>query len=262
MAMSAAGDWLNVAGVNLRDNTGVRVLRHQSSAPRATLPADVRSALAVAPALVVAARAEASSSIDPAAVTDASRHVSAAVVESWLAEHGQVFAADAKRLVELADAGVADRVLDVIVALSYPHAFAIRPLSSSTGLPETISFDETSAAGWTRQGLCDPYDGGFSLYAWDGCSPYGYAGYGGPLYDYLLYGNIVAYGGWYHYLATQPAVVMRAPDAASSGHGQVVNGSGYAAGGSGSSGGNSSAGSPASTSPASSAGAVRTAVPR
>jgi hypothetical protein len=265
MAMSASGDWLNLVGVSLRENTAVRVLRHRSSAPRATLPADVRSALTVSSALVEAARAEASAAIDPAAVADASRHVGAAVTESWLAEHGRVFRAEAGRLVELADAGVADRVIDVIVALSYPHVFAIRPLSPTTGLPETTSLDQGGEVGWTRQGSCDPYGGGFSLYGWDGCSPYGYAGYGYyglPSYDYLLYGNLAAYGGWYSYRASQPAVVVRPPEAASSGHGRVINGSGYSAGGGGSSGGSSSSAGSTSSGNSAPSGAVRTAVPR
>ena len=38
-----------------------------------------------------------------------------------------------KRLTTLADAGVDDRVLDMLVALSYPEAFAIKPSPTMTG---------------------------------------------------------------------------------------------------------------------------------
>jgi len=47
------------------------------------------------------------------------------IVESWLVEEGEGFALSARRLDQLKSAGVPDRVIDVMVALSYPGVFAI-----------------------------------------------------------------------------------------------------------------------------------------
>ena len=51
---------------------------------------------------------------------------------------------DAKRLVALAAASVPDRIIDVIVALSYPTAFAVRPSSTAPGL---LTSDEPRGGG-------------------------------------------------------------------------------------------------------------------
>ena len=43
------------------------------------------------------------------------------VVQTWLAQRGQGFGIDAKRLKALADAKVPANIIDVMVALSYPQ---------------------------------------------------------------------------------------------------------------------------------------------
>ena len=51
---------------------------------------------------------------------------------------------DAKRLIALAAASVPDRIIDVMVALSYPTAFAVRPSSTAPGL---LTSDEPRGGG-------------------------------------------------------------------------------------------------------------------
>jgi hypothetical protein len=252
------------------------VLRHRPAATPSALPEEMASALEGKALAVDTARVAAAAPIGNAAIVDASRHVNAAVVEAWLGESGQKFTVDGKRLIELADAGVADRVVDMLVALSYPEVFSIKPSPTAVG-----QLSRTEPPGGIQTGIisadsppgCGSYTSGLSLYGFDGCSPYGYgfygARYGYSPYNYLGYGDYDyygGYGGWY--LATQPAIVLISPaDNPSSTHGQVVNGRGYvqgdSSGSSGSIGGSStSSGSSGDSSGPASAGGDRTAHPR
>src|SRR3989442_10535683 len=238
IAMTLKGEWLNITGVAVRENTGVRVLHHRPAALPAALPEEMASALEGKALAVDAARVAAAAPIGTAAIVDASRHVNAAVVEAWLGESGQEFTVDAKRLLELAEAGVADRVVDMLVALSYPEVFSIKPSPTAVGAlasTERPAGIQTDIIGAESPLGCGPYTYGLSLYAFDGCSPYEYgfygARYGYSPYSYLGYGDYGygGYGGWY--LATQPAIGVIPPtDNASSTHGQVVNGRGYVQG--------------------------------
>jgi uncharacterized membrane protein YgcG len=270
IATSANGDWLDLVGVAMRNNIGVRVLRHHASVPLPTLPAEIASAVDARSRATETLRiASAVWPILNADIVDASRHVNAAVVEAWLAESRQAFTVSAARLVQLADAGVDGRVIDMMVALAYPKVFSIRPSPTTIG---ALAIKERSGSAGDVIALgsfgdCGPYFSGLSLYGWDGCSPYGYARYG-TQYGYSRYDDLLGYGGWY--VAGQPVVIIRPSDTPASTHGQVINGRGYTAGTSGDSGatasgssGSSSAGSSGggSSAPASSGG-DRTAVPR
>jgi hypothetical protein len=304
IAMSPQGEWLDIVGVTLRDNTGVRVLRHRAMGPTPIVPAEVVAALeGTAPSFRDAAvRNTVAGEIGTAEVAEAARQLKPQVVEAWLSESGQEFTVNAKRLVALAAAGVPDRIIDVIVALSYPTAFAVRPSSTSAGL---LTSDESRGGGGIDADAslgsgCLPFS--WSMYGWDACSPFGYQqfgalgyrygynpigfmyspyGYGGL--QYLGYGGLGynSYGGgWYQ--ASQPTVIVLSPGSNGAQHGQVVNGRGYVEGGnassaipvssgssssgSSSSSGGSSSGGGSSSSPSSGGGGGdsggRTAVPR
>jgi hypothetical protein len=302
MAMSPQGEWLDLVGVTLGETTGVRVLRHRTMGPTAIVPAEIAKALeGTAPSFRDAAvRNSVAGPIGTAEIAEASHQLKPQVVEAWLSESGQEFTVDAKRLVALAAANVPDRIIDVLVALSYPTAFAVRPSSTAPGL---LTSDEPRGGGGGGGGglgfanadalNCAPFS--FSLYGWDACSPFSYGVMGLPLgsspfgfmysrygvgaADYLGYGGL-GYGGygggWY--LATQPTVIVLNPGSGAAQHGQVVNGRGYVEGGTGattaipagssssgssSSGGSSSGGSGASSAPSSGGDSGgRTAVPR
>ena len=133
IAMSPQGEWLDLVGVTLGDNTGVRVLRHRAMGPTPIVPAEITAALeGTAPSFRT--RRFATASAEPSRrpqIAEASRQLKPQVVEAWLSESGQEFTVDAKRLVALAAASVPDRIIDVIVALSYPTAFAVRPSSTA-----------------------------------------------------------------------------------------------------------------------------------
>ena len=277
MASAANGDWLDIVGVGLRDKVGVRVLRHRAAPPLPTLPPEIAAFVARDSREPAALRALLP--VGDAEIIDASKHISGAVIEAWLSENRQKFTMNGKRLAALANAGVEDRVLDMLVALSYPEAFAIKPSPTMTGELAiggggdggTVFLSESSLLlGGSIFDACNPYYAGLSLYGWDGCSPYGFYGYryGAPPYGY--YG-----GGWYEAGGGGGIIVGPiVPPSSSQGHGQVVNGRGYMSGdsggssASGSSGGGSSSGSSGSSggssggASSSSSGGDRTAVPR
>jgi hypothetical protein len=267
MAMSVTGEWLNVAGVTMGGNTGTRVLRHQAVDVTTNVPQDVASALPGTTRASAAARVAVASAVANAEIIEASHELDAAVVEAWLSEAGQAFTANEKRLVALADAGVPDRVIDVVVALSYPRAFAIKPSVNVAGELATGGSRTSGSSGEFSSldavSSCAPYAvagpgayRGFSMYGWDNCAMY----YGYSPYAYSRYGN-VPYGTWY--LNSQPVVILLTPNlgAGADTHGQVTKGRGYVEGGNNggtatntSSSGNS-AGSSAGSSGSSSGGA-------
>jgi hypothetical protein len=266
VTMTPQGDWLDVISVTMSNNTGVRAMRHRPTTEPTDLPADVASALrAVAPARVKEARTGAVAPITTADIVDASHQVSAGVVAAWLNDIRQDFTIDKQRLIELADAKVPDRVIDMLVALAYPDAFAVPPSPTTAG---ALATSEPGAGGGGFDGFdaFDTFDcaGGFSFYGFGACSPFAYSGFGYSPFGYMSYGYLPysysqfgygpfgalvggSYGGWY---ATAPTVIIRPNDA---GHGQVVNGRGYSTGNSGSTAttsgnsGNSSSGSSSSS---------------
>jgi hypothetical protein len=270
ITISPQGDWLDVVSVTMGTNTGVRVLRHRPTVEPTDLPADIAATLHTVPSPRVRdARTAAVAPLAIADVVDASHQVSAGVVAAWLNDVRQDFSVDAKRLVELADAKVPDRVIDMIVALAYPDAFAVPPSPTAVGALAVNEPGGSRGGGFGGFGGIETFDsmncgndfsvfgfGGCSSYSQFGYSPFGYMSYGYLPYSYSRYGYGPfgdfggGYGGWYE---TAPIVIVR-PPGDSNGHGQVVNGRGYTSGTSGtatatsSGSGNSSSGSSGSSS--------------
>ena len=192
------------------------------------------------------ARAAAVAPLALADIVEASRQLHSGVVSAWLNDLRQPIAVDAKRLVELADAGVPAPVIDMMVALAYPDAFAVPPSPTTVGaLVENEARGGGGAGGFGNFGSIDSFNCGleFSLYGFGACSPFGYSAFGFSPFGYMPYGYLPyaysrfgygpydfggGYGGWY--TSTPTVVVIRPADQAN--HGQVVNGRGYSSGGS------------------------------
>lgn len=263
LAFASNGQWIDVQGVTTGKQNGVHVTRYRPVETLTGVPAEIASAIPNAPLAQSTARSAAIASLGTEDVIDATRHAESAVVEAWLAERGQGFDLDAKKLVALADAGVPGRVTDLMVALTYPTVFAVNPgarqteMTKATGtqvagrtIPVTATECYGSAFGYG-------YGGFYSPYAYDSCAyrygaPYGRYGYG---YGYGYSGYGYGYSG--------PIVIIRPGDGTSSGvttRPHAVAGRGYTEGrssspSSGSSNVSSSSGSSGSSSGASSSGA-------
>jgi hypothetical protein len=217
-------EWLYVQGVTLGGQTGVRVQRYREAPADVLLPDDVKAALQRRDVSVtMQARAAAAAPLATEDVIEASRHLDTPVLEAWLVERGEPFALNAKSLVTLADAGVASRVIDLMVALSYPNVFAINAASrqgerrprtligsggrtyGGYGVPSyTYAIDQCSM--FYMLWAYVPYEcGGFYPYAY---GSYGFGGYGFGFYP----------GGY-------PVEIVFT--GSSRAHGRVVNGQGY-----------------------------------
>jgi len=226
IAMSPGGEWLYIQGVTVGGQTGLRVHKYREATSGAPLPREVVDALQVGVASISKARAAAGAPLSIEDVVDASRHMDAAVLEAWLVERAEPFTINAKRLIALADGGVPTRVIDLLVALSYPKSFAINaalrqgerrvapPDSSGYGSAPATGYASTDPLCYTSY-LMDPYASYYcSEFGYRPYSPYGFDGYG---YGY--------YPGGY------PITIVFSGSGSSRAHGRVVNGNGYAQGG-------------------------------
>ncbi len=210
-AMSRPDVWLRVHGVGNGEGAGVRVVRYRS----APVPAAVASELAVVKSDSLAlstARLAAEAATSTEDVIEASHQVDAPVVEAWLLERNPDLQVDAKELERLADAGVPARVIDAMVALSYPSKFAIGP-TREIALRSAVNPATGYSSGVVTQAIVlDPY--GYGPYGLGYYSPFGYG------YDPYGYG-----GGWYPW--SGPVIIVRGPSAE---HGKLVKGRGYTRG--------------------------------
>ena len=238
----------------------IRVRRYRRA------PNQTRSGLApeaIARAAAATARQGAGLAIDE--IKDAALKLPPSTVEAAIIESDAAFPLNRKRLAELADAGVPGRIIDLMVATSFPNRFVVEKSAPSTAglMPSDVDLGAEA-----RSAKVAWYS---SYYDW----PYYYAPFGYSLfnrYDLYYYGSP-----GYIVVGNGPTIDQPQP----SGQGRVVDGLGYTRvrsrepvgsgmsgghdGSGGSSGGSSSGGGSISTSGYSSGGGGgggRTAVSR
>ena len=175
------------------------------------------------------ARMVAAAPLDVEDVIEATRTVASEAVEAFLAERGNRMELKAAQLVQLADAGVPDNVIDVAVATAYPESF--RLASGAGGQAAQVSaLDEGSLRRrWGTRGAFgyDPYLPWSLRYGYAGAYyGYGYSPFG---YGYSPYGYGYGYGG-YGYGGYRPVIVQVDRNSDVRPHGRVVNGRGYTQG--------------------------------
>lgn len=258
LAMSPAGEWLDVQSISAGASTGVRAMRyHGAGAAALRLPPGVVDVSAGRDLAVQAARARAGAALDVANVTEAVRRVDTAVVQTWIAQRGVRFVLSARDLVALADGGVPGSVTDVMIGVSYPDHFALQtPTSGPMMVGNGLSSRDSARI--ASDYLNDRCVGGpdplwYSLDVYDPCAyRYGARGFGYG-YGYSPYGYRYGYTGYYgggfnsgyyagYYGA--PVIVVKGQETE---HGKLVNGRGYTRGSS-SSGSSGSTASGASSS--------------
>lgn len=165
-----ADEWLDVTGVSAGGNTEVQVVRYRPVAVPSALDQGERAALEDNRLALDAARIAAVAPLSVDDVVEATRRLEPEVVEAWLLERGQGFNVDAGTLVALERAGVPERVIDLMVALSYPDVFAInyrdREAERRPGAPPRRAPRPRPVYGWAYPG-----------YGW--YPGYGHGGYWG-----------------------------------------------------------------------------------
>ena len=237
LAMSPAGEWVDVQGVAVGDHTGVRTVRYRSVGAPAALPADLAATLATQQreraVALGAARSAAGAPLTNADIVEATHHLDPSVAEAWVLASGQHLSVGSRQLVALADAGVPGKVTDALVALSYPKEFALTDAAGTGGADIALQDHRTPAGAYngvvTGRYLpvfIDPY--AYSPYGYDsyGYSPYyGYLPYGYGALSYYggyppYYGYVTPYGGW----IAPPVIVLKGSSAIP---GHAVKGHGY-----------------------------------
>lgn len=198
--INPAGEWIVSEAVSVGDHTDVRVLTYRPVPALERTNREVAAALEGRSLAIDAARTLAAAPADLADVREASDEVDLAAVEGWLIAQDHGFEFDGATLVRLADTGMPETLIDLIVALSYPRVFAI---------------DRSDRAGERR-------DDGEDLRDWGPRRrppPWYFPGSRGGYYP-GWYG-----GGWYG----RPVIIVRDPDDfdAPDRGGRAVNGRGY-----------------------------------
>lgn len=185
MSMISPSEWVSVQAVTSGKQTIARTKRYQA-VPRVQLPQFVSAVLSKNALAAETARYAAANELDLTDVVEAVKTVEPEVVNEWLTATGQRFELTGKKLVALADAGVPISVIDVLVAVSNPEHFAVKPLEERP----IANYDRPRGGG----GGYDPcYDSWYGPY---GGYPSWYGGYGYGGYAYGRYGY--NYNGCYY----------------------------------------------------------------
>ncbi len=184
--MESADTWLDIQVVEIAGRASTRVRRYRPSASLATLPRGTAARTAAAPPTI-------------ADVIEASAKLPSRAVEAALIETNARFDLNGQRLIELDDAGVADEVTDLMVALSFRDKFVVERGSRGGGYAGGFT-------GWSDPFLYSYYYAPFA---------YSYMGYYDP-YSYYGPGYVIVDPGQGGPAEPQP-----------SGSGRVVDGRGY-----------------------------------
>ena len=184
------GDWVDIQTVAIGDRETVRVKRYLRA------PDSRRTAR---PTVV-------SSNLTLDEIAEASAKVPPAALEAALIETNAGFDLTSKKVLALNSAGVSGRVIDLLVALSYPEKFAIQRNAQMSPGGQSTYFRDPFLYGSPYY-----YDGYYgSPYYYE---PFGYRGYAVVVLD--AGGGFVGGGGG------------GGGNGSASGQGRVVNGQGY-----------------------------------
>ncbi|HET9267327.1 MAG TPA: hypothetical protein VFO31_04160 [Vicinamibacterales bacterium] len=169
------GQWVDVQAVTINGTDSVRVRRFG--------PPLERSQKGV-PTAAVRLQVE--------HVKEATKYVSPRAIEAALMETSSRFPLSSRVLVDLDKAGVDDRVIDLMVALSFPRSFAVRPSAPDDRLTPFPPLFPGGPADFVDASYEYPYFYGpyYSNYYY---SPYFFSPFG---YSYLRYYGYGSFGGY------------------------------------------------------------------
>ncbi len=234
MSLVSLTQWIDVRSMDVGGEQVAWVQRYRLVGPERMLQEGVEDSeyfTADMGMALQAARMYAARNIWLEDIMEAAERVDTKAVEAWVAGRGERFAIDADALVRLADAGVSESIIDVVVAVSYPGTFAI---AGEAGVPmggEQRAFDAPrtvrSIYGYGMYSRSPFYNYGYGPYSYYGYSPYSRYSYGSLYgYGYQGYYSGSYYGGYYR---PTEVIVNRREFNPETG-GRVYNGRGYGAG--------------------------------
>jgi hypothetical protein len=138
LAMVAPDRWIEVQAMEMGGRSVVWVDRYMPAARVRVEAAGLGDLLALVDArssAVRAARMAASGPITVNEVIEAVARADAEAVSAWVAEQYHTIPLNTAALLRLADAGVPDEVIDVVVAVAYPDRFAVAHASPRDAQP-------------------------------------------------------------------------------------------------------------------------------
>ena len=216
MSFITPTQWIDVRSLEVEGAPVAWVQRYRLADADALADQAVEDPADFDPTLVRAMRTRAAQNIDVEDVAEAASRIETRAVEVWVAANETELDLSGSDLVRLADAGVPESVIDVMVAVSYPERFAVTPEGAVEA--ERMAVREGYPVGYRRgfrSYLWSPYYRPFG-FGYSRYSPFGYYGYG--------WGGF--YGGYYGY---RPATVIVQPVSPGS-SGRMVPGRGYTRG--------------------------------
>jgi hypothetical protein len=215
--LTPSAEWIDVQVVTAGNQENVRVRRYQRSrdvpADPTAIPADVAAR---------AARAALGSRLTVEHVIEASGKVTPRTLEALLFEMKASFPMDSAKLIAMDDAGVADTVIDLMVAFSFPKKFEVKrsAVAASAGGFGFGGPGFSAEHGWPW--FYDPYfsyNPYYSFLPYYSFFPYSY--FSPFSYSYWNYGDGYFVG------AAPGAIGGDGVSPAADRHGRVVNGGGY-----------------------------------
>lgn len=229
MAMLSPTEWIDAHAIGLGDERVPGAVRYRPAPTNVEESAgfDLRTRYAV----VADARRLAAADLSVDDVAEASEHVDGTALQAFLYERGQGFDLDAANIAALADDGVSNDVIDLMVALSYPTKFTLDRASMegepSVGEPGYRADDRY---GYYGRGSNMDYCGrGF--YSYSNCSPYAYyspLGWSYGYYNPYYFGGYgYGYGSGYGYGYGNPVIIVNPNNGFGSAGGRAVKGQGY-----------------------------------
>lgn len=207
VAMVSPSEWIRVESVEVAGETAAVTGRYRTAPGETATEAGLEDAMAGREMAVRSARRAAASNPSAEDLVEASEHVDAEAMKAWVAERDEPLDVDAEKLARLADAGVPEAVIDVVVAVSFPERFALER--------DARGRDVRGAGPAYRGRFASPYYGRGAFYR----DPYffGYTPFG---FGFGRFGR--------RYGAHRPTVIVVTPrDGDDAGGGRVVKERGY-----------------------------------
>jgi hypothetical protein len=215
MSFISPTQWVDVRSLTVEGEPVAWVQRYAAATAESLREHGVDDPSADTRASVRSRRLVAARDIVLSDVEEALERVDPQAVKIWVATHDTELDLNGDELVRLADAGVPEDVIDVMVAVSFPEHFALTPEGVPQGVVDRVVGDAYRSGRRVgfRSFLWDP----FYAPTWYryGYSPFGYYGYG--------YGGGY-YGGYYGYV---PASIVVVPRGSPRAGGRIINGQGY-----------------------------------
>ena len=189
MALVAPNRWLDVRALDVQGEKVAWVQEYALVGPNRLVEEGIDDpeeglAMSVRPARMAAA-----TEIGLDDVTEAAGRIDSEAVVAWIVAHQDRFDFDGDELLRLADSGVPESVIDVVVAVSYPKRFVVAPERAiAEADPEFMGRRIPIMVGYGYS----PFGYSYSPFGY-GYSPYGYSSFG------FGYGYGYGYGGGYGY---------------------------------------------------------------